>query len=132
MQLPTERLQSIKNVIHGVQGFVIFVAWALTIAVFIKSGNTDGRTKYFFALVRSSSLSRSSLSPLRYYRMVRLIDIVTIVFLHHTLPHLPSGCAGLQSYQTIRQPLRFRRRRHPLRNPLACSLCSSSGLDERR
>jgi len=63
MQLPTEHLQSIKNVIHGIQGFVTFVAWALTIAVFTKSGNTDGRTKYFFALVRSSPLSRFPWSP---------------------------------------------------------------------
>lgn len=51
MQLPANALQRAKNVIHGIQGLVIFLAWAVTIAVFTRSGKTDGRTKYFFTLV---------------------------------------------------------------------------------
>ena len=51
MQLPVNVLQRSKNVVHGLQGLVIFLAWAITIAVFIKKGKTDGRSKFFFALV---------------------------------------------------------------------------------
>ncbi|KAL8828512.1 MAG: hypothetical protein Q9191_002551 [Dirinaria sp. TL-2023a] len=56
MQLPTlprmleNHLQRIKNVVHGIQGLLAFLGWAMTIAVFTKSGKTDGRTKYYFAL----------------------------------------------------------------------------------
>ncbi len=64
--------------------------------------------------------------------MIKLTDIVTIVLLQHTFPHLPGGCAGLHPYQKIRQSLRLRRHRHPLCHSLACGLCSRSGLDERR
>ncbi|KAL6236171.1 hypothetical protein BDW75DRAFT_207552 [Aspergillus navahoensis] len=39
-----------KNLIHGLQGFLIFLGWALTIAVFTKGGGVDGRTAYYFAL----------------------------------------------------------------------------------
>lgn len=51
MKLPLFLVQKGKNYIHGFQAFVIFLAWALTIAVFTKTGKTDGRTKYYFALV---------------------------------------------------------------------------------
>ena len=51
MQLPANALQRAKNVVHGIQGLVIFLAWAVTIGVFTKAGKTDGRTKYFFTLV---------------------------------------------------------------------------------
>lgn len=40
-----------KNIIHGVQAFVIFLAWALTIAVFTKGGGIDGRSAWYWALV---------------------------------------------------------------------------------
>ncbi len=53
MQLPHNYLQKGKNALHGLQGLVIFLGWALTIAVLVKSGRSDGRTKYFFALVSS-------------------------------------------------------------------------------
>ncbi|EHA22301.1 hypothetical protein ASPNIDRAFT_213924 [Aspergillus niger ATCC 1015] len=39
-----------KNLIHGFQGFIIFLAWALTIAVFTKGGGIDGRSAWYFAL----------------------------------------------------------------------------------
>lgn len=51
MHLPSLPQLKIKNYIHGFQGFFIFLVWALTIAVFTKPGNTDGRSKYVFALV---------------------------------------------------------------------------------
>ncbi|KAL8700851.1 MAG: hypothetical protein Q9201_005221 [Fulgogasparrea decipioides] len=50
MRLPDSFLQKVKIVLHAIQGFVIFLAWAITIAIFTKDGTTDGRTKFFFAL----------------------------------------------------------------------------------
>ncbi|KAL8771431.1 MAG: hypothetical protein Q9209_003099 [Squamulea sp. 1 TL-2023] len=50
MRLPDNILQKTKIVLHGVQGLVIFLAWAITISIFTKDGSTDGRIKYFFAL----------------------------------------------------------------------------------
>ncbi|KAL8742738.1 MAG: hypothetical protein Q9190_004831 [Brigantiaea leucoxantha] len=50
MKLPDHFAQRAKTGLHALQGFVIFLAWAITIAVFTKDGTTDGRTKYFFAL----------------------------------------------------------------------------------
>lgn len=52
MKLPVFLQQKGKSYIHGLQGLIIFLAWALTIAVFTKSGKTDGRTKFYFVLVR--------------------------------------------------------------------------------
>lgn len=59
MQLPVNALQRAKNIVHGIQGLVIFLAWAVTIGVFTKSGKTDGRTKYFFALVSVGMLTEA-------------------------------------------------------------------------
>ena len=53
MKLPASLQHKGKNYIHGLQGLIIFLAWALTIAVFTKTGKTDGRTKYYFVLVRN-------------------------------------------------------------------------------
>ncbi|KAL8725428.1 MAG: hypothetical protein Q9166_007360 [cf. Caloplaca sp. 2 TL-2023] len=50
MRLPENLLQKTKIVLHGIQGVVIFLSWAITIAIFTKDGSTDGRIKYFFAL----------------------------------------------------------------------------------
>lgn len=54
MKFLDQHYQRLKNVIHGIQGLGILVAWVITIAVFTKSGKTGGQTKYFFALVRPS------------------------------------------------------------------------------
>lgn len=62
MRLPENLLPKTKIVLHGVQGFVIFLAWAITIAIFTKPGSTDGRIKYFFALVNTIHIS----GPLRW------------------------------------------------------------------
>ncbi|OKL57607.1 hypothetical protein UA08_07071 [Talaromyces atroroseus] len=55
MPLPSLRIPStsparIKNLLHGLQGLLIFFAWVLTIAVFTKSGGIDGRSGWFFGV----------------------------------------------------------------------------------
>ncbi|BCR85785.1 uncharacterized protein ACHE_21243S [Aspergillus chevalieri] len=39
-----------KNIIHGCQALLIFLAWALTIAVWTKGDGIDGRTAWYWAL----------------------------------------------------------------------------------
>ncbi|RAL00182.1 uncharacterized protein BO80DRAFT_445881 [Aspergillus ibericus CBS 121593] len=39
-----------KNIIHGFQAFIIFLAWVLTIAVFTKGDGIDGREAWYWAL----------------------------------------------------------------------------------
>ncbi|PWY85850.1 hypothetical protein BO94DRAFT_557259 [Aspergillus sclerotioniger CBS 115572] len=39
-----------KNIIHGFQAFIIFLAWVLTIAVFTKGHGIDGREAWYWAL----------------------------------------------------------------------------------
>ena len=58
MNVLNNHTQRIKNIIHGVQGFTIFIGWAITIAVFTKQGTSGGGSKYYFALVRLSRLER--------------------------------------------------------------------------
>lgn len=40
-----------KNVLHGSQAVLIFLAWVLTIAVWTKGDGIDGRTAWYWALV---------------------------------------------------------------------------------
>lgn len=61
MRLQQDALTRTKNFIHAAQAFVILLAWILTIAVYVASGSTDGRTSWFFALV-------SALSHLTFHR----------------------------------------------------------------
>ncbi|KAJ5906989.1 uncharacterized protein N7473_003905 [Penicillium subrubescens] len=39
-----------KNIIHFVQAFVIFIAWAMTIAIWTKGNGIDGRTVWYWIL----------------------------------------------------------------------------------
>ncbi|EKV14328.1 hypothetical protein PDIG_33440 [Penicillium digitatum PHI26] len=39
-----------KNILHFIQGFAIFLAWALTIAIWTKGGGIDGRTGWYWGL----------------------------------------------------------------------------------
>ncbi|KAI9374610.1 hypothetical protein BJX61DRAFT_532250 [Aspergillus egyptiacus] len=39
-----------KNILHAFQGFIIFLGWAMTIAIFTKGGGIDGRTGWYFGL----------------------------------------------------------------------------------
>lgn len=50
MKLPQFNLSGAKNIIHGFQAFIIFLGWAMTIAVFTRDGKSDGRTIYYFVL----------------------------------------------------------------------------------
>lgn len=45
-----------KNGVHGLQALLIFIGAAVTIAIFVKGGQGDGRIRYYFALV--SNLNR--------------------------------------------------------------------------
>jgi len=40
-----------KNILHYIQGFTIFIAWALTIAIWTKGDGIDGRTGWYWGLV---------------------------------------------------------------------------------
>ncbi|BDD62164.1 hypothetical protein MPDQ_004910 [Monascus purpureus] len=50
MRLPSVNPARTKNILHGIQGLIIFLAWALTIAVFTKGGGIDGRSAWYWAL----------------------------------------------------------------------------------
>ena len=40
-----------KNVVHALQALVIFLGAIVTIAIYTKGGNGDGRIDYYFLLV---------------------------------------------------------------------------------
>jgi len=50
MRLPLDHFGKIKNYIHIGQAAVLFLAWILTIAIFTRSGTTDGRVGWYFGL----------------------------------------------------------------------------------
>lgn len=53
---PSGGMGRTKNIIHFVQAFVIFIAWAMTIAIWTKGGSgIDGRTAWYWALVSFTS-----------------------------------------------------------------------------
>jgi translocation protein SEC72 len=52
MRLPSTSPARVKTLIHAFQAVLIFFAWALTIAVFTKGDGIDGRSGWFFGLVR--------------------------------------------------------------------------------
>jgi hypothetical protein len=56
-----------KNIIHFVQAFVIFIAWAMTIAIWTKGNGIDGRTVWYWILVSSivSSVEFVPMDPLQ-------------------------------------------------------------------
>lgn len=51
MKLPHVNLSRTKTILHALQAFIIFLGWAMTIAVFTRDGPTDGRTVYYFIMV---------------------------------------------------------------------------------
>lgn len=53
MRLPSASPARVKTLIHGFQAVLIFFAWALTIAVFTRGDGIDGRSGWFFGLVRA-------------------------------------------------------------------------------
>ena len=82
MQLQQESLSKAKNYAHATQGALIFLAWALTIAVFVSNGHSDSRTGWFFALVRT--LPPAGVEPSKY--------LVLALF---PRPHLPRHGANV-------------------------------------
>ncbi|CAG8388884.1 unnamed protein product [Penicillium salamii] len=50
MPRPSGGLGRTKNIIHFVQAFIIFIAWAMTIAIWTKKGGIDGRTGWYWGL----------------------------------------------------------------------------------
>ena len=61
MKIPRNHLGKIKTVLHGLQAAFVFLGFCLTIAVLV-NGETDGRTKYYFALVRANPLFCAAVS----------------------------------------------------------------------
>lgn len=51
MRVQQSKIQKAKTACHATQGLLIFVAGCILIAIFTKDGTTDGRVRYFFALV---------------------------------------------------------------------------------
>lgn len=49
-----------KNLIHFTQALIIFVAWAMTIAIWTKGDGIDGRTVWYWILVSDSPGSSTS------------------------------------------------------------------------
>ena len=45
-----------KNVVHALQALVIFLGAIVTIAIFTKGGEGDGRINYYFVLVNTPSV----------------------------------------------------------------------------
>jgi len=50
MQLQLDHFGKIKHFIHFAQAGVLFLAWVLTIALFTRSGSSDGRVGWYFGL----------------------------------------------------------------------------------
>jgi hypothetical protein len=59
MVLPSINAASTKNGLHAIQGLIIFLAWVLTIAVFTKGNGVDGRSGWYFGMVRLVLISSS-------------------------------------------------------------------------
>jgi hypothetical protein len=57
MEFNPHHFQNIKLALHIAQLVIIFVAWAMMIAVFTSSASIDGRAGWYFGLVRAVHLS---------------------------------------------------------------------------
>jgi translocation protein SEC72 len=53
MKLDLDSFGQIKNYVHIFQAVVLFIAWAMTIAIFTRDGQNDGRVGWYFGLVCS-------------------------------------------------------------------------------
>lgn len=124
MQLPENFLQKAKVALHGVQGFVIFLAWAITIAIFTKPGSTDGRTRFYFALVQYLPSPVVKLG-------IRWLTFRTVLVLHPP-SHLPSRRPSIQPHRTLFERIRPRSYRRPTRNLLVRRFHLRRDMDESR
>ena len=98
MPRPSGGLGRTKNILHFVQGFIIFIAWALTIAIWTKSGGIDGRTGWYWGLV---SDAREKLGN----PWVWLTRIAVLV--EYPGPGLPSRSADVATSPSLRKCLRL-------------------------
>ena len=122
MRLQQDSLTRTKNFIHAAQACLILLAWILTIAVYVASGSTDGRTNWFFALV--SPPPSAPLNPLP--------ELITLLVLAlHPNPDLPCHDAHVVPYCALRQRLRLCHPRCSLHHPLAQCVGSRRILRER-
>src|SRR5690348_8598446 len=100
----------IKGFIHAFQAFLIFIGWALTIAVFTRVGKTDGRTAWFFALVGDllflafSCPSTNTLGSLCKHSLTLPPPEVLAL---HPRPNLPECNPDVAAHPKIWQCLRF-------------------------
>ena len=91
-----------KNVVHGVQAVLIFLAWALTIAVWTKGDGIDGRTAWYWALVSFLPLI------LVHANQVLMRSMVWIVLVQYSRFDLSRGRSHVAPSPTIRQRLCLR------------------------
>ncbi|KAI9764268.1 MAG: hypothetical protein M1840_008559 [Geoglossum simile] len=64
-----------KTAIHVFQALVVFIAWAITFAILISPGGTDGRSKWYFSLCffTAPALIYLSMTP-RFKRTERFVN----------------------------------------------------------
>lgn len=63
MKLQLDSFGQYKIWLYTFQAVVIFLAWALTIAVFTREGENDGRVGWYLGLVCYISLTQSHFRP---------------------------------------------------------------------
>lgn len=122
MKIPPSYLRKAKNAAHAIQALTIFLGWCLTIAIFTQDGSTDGRTKYFFALV--STISYNSAAADMYTSGPKANSAVSplLVLVQRPSPRLPDDRATVAASKEVREPIRLRGPRPCLRNSLVRGL----------
>lgn len=101
MDLSKNILTRSKTGFHAAQALLIFIAWALTLAVLIQAGNTDGRTKWFFTMVCISAWSGCP------FMSVRLTAGDTVLA-EYSSTNLPDSGTGMATRTEVWEPLCLR------------------------
>jgi len=110
--------QLAKNGVHALQALLVFIGAAITIAVFTKEGQSDGRITYYFVLV--SSLCTGSV-----YDSVLTFGVIVLAL--HTSPGLSNGFSHFRANETLCKPLHSRPDRYYLHRLVAfCLHCAHS------
>lgn len=124
MKIAASYLGKAKNAVHAIQALTIFLGWCLTIAIFTQDGSTDGRTRYFFALV--STLSSTHARDIRTAYISRSAEVLKCsrfpVLVQRPGPRLPDDRPAVASNTEVREPVRVRRHRRHLCHPVVRSL----------
>lgn len=98
MPRPSGGLGRTKNIIHFVQAFIIFIAWALTIAIWTKKGGIDGRTGWYWGLVSDSCFNPR-----------RAVLTRTTVLVEYPGLSVPGRSTHVAPSPSLRQRLRLRK-----------------------